>query len=92
MGRERIQTRADSDTVEQIEKFRDEKDISQSEATRRLLRKGLQSEGLRGGGMSAEADAPADITTKYTARTVAVAYMVSAALGSGIGAVIVGVL
>ena len=66
MGRERIQTRADSDTVEQIENYRDERDISQSEAVRRLIRKGLRTEGLRADAVSSEADVPDDTDSKYT--------------------------
>ena len=42
MGREKVQTRADPDTVEGIEQYRNEKGISNSEAVRRVLRTGLQ--------------------------------------------------
>ena len=48
MGRERIQTRADGDTVEQIETYTDDHDVSESEAIRRLIRRGLKAEGYRG--------------------------------------------
>lgn len=47
MKRERVQTRADTDTVEQVEEYADEKDISESEAVRRLLRAGLVQKGYR---------------------------------------------
>ena len=50
MGRERIQTRADGDTIEQIEDFREDHDVSQSEAVRRLIRRGLETEGYRNQG------------------------------------------
>jgi hypothetical protein len=45
MARERVQTRCDADTVESIEQYADDRDISQSEAVRRLLRLGLDAEG-----------------------------------------------
>lgn len=48
MGRERIQTRADGDTVDQIENYREDHDVSNSEAMRRLIRRGLEAEGYRG--------------------------------------------
>lgn len=47
MGRERIQTRADADTLEQVEQYADDKDISYSEAVRRLVRTGLIEKGYR---------------------------------------------
>lgn len=65
MGRERLQTRADSDTVEQVQDYQEDRDISDSEAVRRLLRRGLQAEGYRPTAISSEADAPADSTAKY---------------------------
>ena len=52
MGRERIQTRADADTLEQVEQYAEDKDISYSEAVRRLVRTGLIEKGYR----EAEAD------------------------------------
>jgi len=52
MARERIQTRADADTLEQVEQYADDKDISYSEAVRRLVRTGLIEKGYR----EAEAD------------------------------------
>ena len=42
MGRERVQTRADPDTVEGIEQYREERELSHSEAVRRVLRAGLR--------------------------------------------------
>ncbi|WP_435187003.1 hypothetical protein [Halobellus sp. EA9] len=47
MSRERVQTRCDPDTIEQIERFTDEKEISESEAVRRLVRTGLIQKGYR---------------------------------------------
>jgi hypothetical protein len=47
MARERIQTRADADTLEQVEEYAEEKDISYSEAVRRLVRTGLIQKGYR---------------------------------------------
>jgi hypothetical protein len=47
MARERIQTRADADTLEQVEQYADDKDISYSEAVRRLVRTGLIEKGYR---------------------------------------------
>jgi hypothetical protein len=44
MPRELIQARADADTVERIEEYAEERDISRSEAIRRLLRTGLDAE------------------------------------------------
>jgi hypothetical protein len=38
-----IQARADPDTVEGIEEYAEERDISRSEAIRRLLREGLEA-------------------------------------------------
>ena len=45
MTRKRVQTRADADTVESLEAYADETDISESEAVRRLLRTGLAEHG-----------------------------------------------
>jgi hypothetical protein len=45
MTRERIQTRDDPDVKEAVEDMADEKDISQSEAVRRLVRTGLAVKG-----------------------------------------------
>jgi len=45
MPRDLVQTRADADTIEQLEAFAKERDISRSEAIRRLLRTGLAHEG-----------------------------------------------
>jgi hypothetical protein len=45
MARERVQTRCDADTAESIEDFADEKELSESEAVRRLLRAGLHLHG-----------------------------------------------
>jgi len=47
MARERIQTRADADTLEQVEQYAEDKDISYSEAVRRLVRTGLIEKGYR---------------------------------------------
>ena len=45
MARELIQTRADGDTVEALEEFAEESDITRSEAIRRLVRSGLAKHG-----------------------------------------------
>ena len=45
MARELIQTRADGDTVEALEEFAEESDITRSEAIRRLVRSGLAQQG-----------------------------------------------
>ena len=45
MARELVQTRADADTVETLEAFAEERDITRSEAIRRLIRTGLAQEG-----------------------------------------------
>jgi len=42
MARERVQTRCDPDTVAAIEKYAEQADISESEAVRRLLRRGIE--------------------------------------------------
>ncbi|OYR65173.1 hypothetical protein [Halorubrum ezzemoulense] len=47
MARERIQTRADADTHEQVEQYAEDRDISNSEAVRRLVRTGLVEKGYR---------------------------------------------
>ena len=47
MTRSRLQARCDNDTIEQVEAYADEKDISQSEAVRRLIRTGLVQKGHR---------------------------------------------
>jgi hypothetical protein len=44
MPRELVQARADPDTVQGIEDYAEERDISQSEAIRRLLREGLEAD------------------------------------------------
>lgn len=67
MARERIQTRADADTLEQVEQYAEEMDISYSEAVRRLVRTGLIEKGYR----EAEAggDELAETRMNETART-----------------------
>ena len=45
MARERVQTRCDADTAESVEDFAEEKELSESEAVRRLLRAGLNVHG-----------------------------------------------
>jgi hypothetical protein len=45
MARERVQTRCDGDTADAIEQYGDDREISESEAVRRLLRIGLDAEG-----------------------------------------------
>lgn len=45
MARELIQTRADGDTIEALEEFAEETDITRSEAIRRLVRSGLAQQG-----------------------------------------------
>jgi len=47
MARERVQTRADADTLDQLEQYAADKEISQSEAVRRLIRTGLAQKGYR---------------------------------------------
>ena len=47
MARERVQTRADADTLDQLEQYAADKEISQSEAVRRLIRTGLVAKGYR---------------------------------------------
>ena len=47
MSRSRVQTRADEDTVEQIDEYTEDRGISESEAVRRLLRAGLKEKGFR---------------------------------------------
>ena len=45
MARDLVQTRADADTIEALENYADETDISRSEAIRRLMRTGLAHQG-----------------------------------------------
>ena len=47
MARERVQTRCDAATVEQIDDFADEQELSKSEAVRRLVRTGLAENGYQ---------------------------------------------
>lgn len=44
MARELVQARADPDTVDAIEEYAEERDISRSEAIRRLLRAGVEAQ------------------------------------------------
>jgi len=67
MGRERLQTRDDPDTIEQVEQYAADKDISQSEAVRRLIRTGLVEAGYRDGAAAEPQLATARIN--QTART-----------------------
>jgi len=43
MKREQLQARCDPDTVEAVKEYQDEKDITKSEAVRRLIRAGLDA-------------------------------------------------
>jgi hypothetical protein len=45
MARERVQTRCDPDTIDGIEQYADEQNLSQSEAVRRLIRTSLHRKG-----------------------------------------------
>ena len=47
MARDRLQTRCDPDTIEEVEKYAADKEISESEAVRRLIRTGLVQKGYR---------------------------------------------
>lgn len=44
MAREKYQTRLPADTAEKVDEYRDEADISQAEAVRRLIEAGLEVE------------------------------------------------
>ncbi len=55
MARERIQTRDDPDVKEAVEEYAEEKDITEAEAVRRLIRTGLTVEGY---------DAPGTVGTE----------------------------
>ena len=67
MARERIQTRADADTLEQVEQYAEDKDISYSEAVRRLVRTGLIEKGYREA--EADGDELAEARMNETVRT-----------------------
>ena len=56
MPKELIQAREDGDVIDEIEDFADEKEITRSEAVRRLIRTGLEAE-----------TQPADTGQKYRA-------------------------
>jgi hypothetical protein len=43
MKREQLQARCDPDTVEAVKEFQEQKDITKSEAVRRLIRAGLEA-------------------------------------------------
>jgi hypothetical protein len=45
MGKTRVQTRVEPDTLERIEEYCDERDIGESAAVRRLIHSGLAKEG-----------------------------------------------
>jgi hypothetical protein len=55
MPNPRVQTRIPEDDYERFEEYRSERDISQSEATRRLVRAGLEAEEADGD-LGGEAD------------------------------------
>jgi hypothetical protein len=61
MARERVQTRADADTVSAIEEYAEEKEISESEAVRRLIRSGLSLHGYEVPGRHSQARFNANI-------------------------------
>ena len=65
MARELVQTRADADTVEALEEFAEEKEITRSEAIRRLLRSGLEAQDEP----DDETDGPDDHRTNPTRHT-----------------------
>jgi len=77
MARERVQTRCDPATVEQIDDFADEHDLSKSEAVRRVVRSGLRSHDYEvavvGGNDDTNDEIPDDYAEAHiseTARTV----------------------
>ncbi|WP_340102280.1 hypothetical protein [Salinibaculum salinum] len=45
MGKEPLTTRLDADTKQEVENYAEDRDIGQTEATRRLIRSGLAAEG-----------------------------------------------
>lgn len=47
MGRKKVQTRCDPNTADSIEQYAENRNISESEAIRRLLRTGLHIQGMK---------------------------------------------
>ncbi len=45
MAKTQVQTRLDADDMDRLEEYRNEKEVTKAEAVRRLVRRGLRSEG-----------------------------------------------
>jgi len=73
MAREKVQTRCDGDTIEAIENYCDDHDVSQSEATRRLIRAGLIEQGYEIDVATKRGTLEQEVTVKGVIATVAVA-------------------
>ena len=86
MGRTKVQTRADDDTTQALAEYADEKDITQSEAVRRLIRDGLLTRGY-------ELDVPEAATATddggevYTVRQTGT-FLLAASIGASVLATI----
>ena len=83
MSRERVQTRADPDTVEALEKYSEDVGVSKSEAVRRMLREGLLIHGYS-----------LDVSTieprqAYQNKQVGIMLFIGSLLGSAVGTAIV---
>jgi hypothetical protein len=69
MAKKRANTRVEPDTNEAIEKYREDFDLGESEALRRLIRAGLASEGYSLAGDSGNVRSIEDSTLERLART-----------------------
>lgn len=72
MARQKVQTRCDGDTVEAIENYCDDHDVSQSEAVRRLIRAGLIERGYEIDVATKRGTLEQEITLKAAIATVVV--------------------
>lgn len=85
MARELVQARADADTIEAIDQYAEEREISRSEAIRRLLREGVkaqeQEELFELGGYSVARVAPVVRRVGGVLMGIAVLYLLLAEFG-----------
>ncbi len=89
MGKEHANTRVEQDTKAAIERYADDRDLNQSEATRRLIRSGLSTEGY--GVMEAEkTNAPTAVESTLSSVTVWTGLITVAALFAQLANIVLG--
>jgi hypothetical protein len=78
MGKKRVQTRVEKDTRNELEEYCEDREVSQAEGLRRLIKTGLRENGYKPGGVRRVRQSPRILQVTLTA--------VAAGLGALVGA------